>query len=175
MLHTIEESIGIDAVIEKVKATVYSEMELKFPSARIDGYGRVYRNQREEGLVPEFRSGNEYKDVLLNDTKDVIFSFIPSEESTTEDEFVFVNEVKLAFFLNLNKLYGYYVDQRAQAELVSIVRNNARERYIVTGIETGVENVFNGFQIDKILWANIAPWHCFSISMEMFYNLNTCS
>lgn len=174
MLHTIEISTGIDAVIEKVKASLYAKLEEKFPSADIDGFGRVHRNRKEGGLVPEFRVGNEYTDVFLDDRKDVVFSFVTSEDSSTEDEFVFVNEVKLSFFLNLEKLYGQYLDAKAHEDLVSIVRSIARERYTITGIEVGVENVFEGFDVEQVKFGGIAPWHCFGINLDLYYNLKAC-
>lgn len=172
MNYTIETSIGIDAVIESVKSDLYNGLEDLFPSAQIDAFGRVYRNRKEVGLVPEYRINNEYRDVYLDDSRDLIFSFLPSEESDTEDEFVFVNEVKVLFFANLGRLYGDYVDAQAHRDMVSKLRAISNRRYNITTVEVGIENVLSDFYTEALKAADIAPWHFFAVGIRLYYNLN---
>ena len=176
MLYTIEESIGIDAVIDSVKDDLYERLGAKFPNARIDGYGRIYRNEKKDfGVIPEYRIGqNEYIDVFLDDTKDITYSFIASENSDTDDEFIFQNEVKVVFFVNLNKVFGSYLDQKMHSEVVSMLRNIFYGRYEITGVQTGIDNVWNGFYRENISNADMAPWHCFAVVTNVYFNLNKC-
>lgn len=172
MNYTLETSIGIDSVIESVKADVYDGLENIFPNAKIDAFGRVYRNRKDIGVVPEYLIDDEYRDVYIDDSKDILFSFLVSNTSETEDEWVFANEVKIIFFLNLKRLYGQYIDSKAHMEIVDLLRSLSKRRYAVKSVETGIDNVLSGFYTEKIKNADISPWHFFSVGVRMYYNLN---
>lgn len=172
MNYTIEKSIGIDAVIESVKSDLYDKLEETFPSAYIDGFGRVYRNRKEVGLVPEYRIDNEYRDVYLDDSKDILFSFLPAENSDSDDEYVFVNEAKVLFFVNLERLYGQYLDAQIHREVVSTLREISKRRYVVNTVEVGIDNALSGFYTQSLKQADYAPWHFFAVGIRLFFNLN---
>ena len=180
MNNVINNAIGIDAVIESIKNTLYDSLIVDWKTVEIDAYGRVYRNvhrteERPDSIIPEwYISNNEYRDVFYNDRFDCVFTFIDSEEHTTEDEVVFTSDVKVVFMLDLNKIYcdsNSREDMNAQNKVVEILRENAFNRFSITGITKGIKNVFRGFDTGNIKLIDTHPYHCFSVNIKLSYYL----
>lgn len=177
MNHILENSIiGIDAVIQKVQVDLYDQLINLWVGKSIDGYGRAYKNYLNGGYVPEhYVSGQGYQDVLLNDNVDGHFAFLVSDSSTTDDDFVYVNQTKVVFSLNLKNIYpesGEYEDERAHRDTISILREISKSKFNITGFQTEVESVYAGYDIKMETLNNLYPYHIFAVNVDLKFNIN---
>ena len=161
---------GQDCVIKSLQTDIYNELSKQFDN--VEGYGRVYRNNTDNGVIPEvFISGDDYGEVFLNDTQDVTFSFITSENHSTNDGQLYITEVKAVFWFNLEKLdFEQRNDSEAQ-RIVSVILNDLIRGNEISEIQTGLSNIFNGFNIDDLKYTDMQPYHCFSINFDIQYYL----
>jgi hypothetical protein len=76
--------------------------------------------------------------------------------------------------LDLNKIYcsnDSREDMNAQNKVVEILRENAFNRFSITGITKGIKNVFRGFDTSGIKLIDTHPYHCFSVNIKLSYYL----
>lgn len=175
MNNTISKTIGIDKEIQSIQTTLYESLVSQWIND-LDGHGRVYKNNDIEGRVfPQWYVGDrEYKDVYYNDAFSGLFMFVDSDNHSTIDEVVYSSEVKVIFMLDLSRIFPLETvraDMLAQNDVIEILRNNAFNRYKITGITKGLKNVFQGFNIDKIKFTDMQPFHCFSVNLDLTYYL----
>jgi len=185
MNYTVTDALGIDATIKLIQEQLYSELIKRWSltssaNTNIDGYGRVYKNLKNGRKLPENYKGNgEYEDVFLNDKKDAHFLFLVSDDSKTEDEYVYTNKVKAVFIMDLEKCIDGddRMDGNAHRDAVEILRNLAVSgKYTITGYETGLEKIFSGYSILGIKYDDLQPYHCFAVLMDLNYKLtDKCS
>jgi len=170
MNFTTTSTVGIDTLIKSIQTDLYALLIERWVDD-IDGYGRVYRNDTEKGVVPMFYvSENDYKDVFYDDSKSGQFFFLTSADSSTEDEYVYQNETKVVFMVDLTKIVGTgRQDELARRDVVEFLREIAIERFQITGVETGVKNVFRGLNSEKVNKADINPLHTFSVNIKLNY------
>jgi len=180
MNNTVTDAYGIDAVIKKVQEPLYSSVIERWSltggkSLSINGYGRVYRNMSSSGKKPEAYLGNgEYADVFYDDNADANFFFLVSDRASTDDEVVFSTDVKVVFCMNLEKcLLGEdRMDGLAHRDAMDFLRNNPYSgKFVITGYETGLENIFSGYSISGIEKDNLQPYHCFAVLIDLNYSL----
>ena len=172
MNYTLTSTLGIDKVIQSIQVDLYDQLSW---SGTVDGYGRIYRNTKDDVVIPEYYQGdNEYKEVYYDDKNSCNFMFVTDEKSTTEDETLFSNETKVVFMVDLSKILPgetHRADETAHRDVIQILRSIAYGRYSITGIDTGIGNVFNGFETSKIKFHDIQPLHCFSVNLKLSYYL----
>jgi hypothetical protein len=170
MNYTTSTTAGIDTVIKSIQTELYDELVLKWVDD-IDGYGRVSRTDTGDGVVPRYYlSENDYKDVYYDDSKSGQFFFLTSEDSSTEDEDVYHNDVKVVFMVDLTRMLGTdRQDELARTDVVKILRSISDNRFEITGIETGVKNVFRGLDSEKVNKADTHPLHTFSVKIKLSY------
>jgi len=173
MNFTTTSTVGIDTIIKSIQTDLYNLLIVKWVDD-IDAYGRVYRSSNKSGVVPIYYiSEKDYKDVYFNDSKSGQFFFITEENSLTNDEYLFTNNVKVVFMVNLNKVIGDgRQDELARLDVLNSLREISYRRYDITGIETGVKNVFQGFNTDKINKADINPLHTFCVNIKLEYDIS---
>lgn len=166
---------GIDTVIASLQSEFYDLISTLWQGS-FNGYGRVYRNKKEGGIVPEWYAGErEYEPVYYNDAFAGNFFFIDGDSHPTSDEFCFTSDVKVCFMVNLEEILPDYTgraDAKAQEDIVRALRVFADERYSITGIEKGIENVFRGFDTSQIQFEDIHPMHTFCVNLKLAYYIN---
>ena len=182
---TVDNAIGIDAVIKKIQVQLYAELTDNFvaynPSIEINGYGRVYKNMRGLKKLPEvfLKTENDYGDAFYDDKADLNFFFVGSDNHTSEDEVFYQNSMKIVFGINLKECYAGNdrLDALFHRDVISILRNiPISGKYTITGYETGLERVFNDFSILGIEMDDLHPTHVFAVLIDLNYSLtDKCS
>lgn len=166
MNHTLSETYNIDTVIQNVQNALYDNLDWGI----IDGFGRVYRNEKNGVVIPEvFLEGiNGYKDVYYNDKTS--FFFIDSKTHTTDDQISFNANVKIAFMVNLEqvKTDSLRVDAMVRRDVLEVLRNNQYD-FEITGYEQTIDEVFRGFDTSKIEKLDMQPYHTFAITGKINY------
>ncbi len=179
MNHLLTEAHGIDAAIKRLQSKLYRGLENLYENRKIEGYGKVYRvHEKGRDYLPKrynVKTG-DYEDVFWSDYHDVQFSFIPATESTTSDEVAFVNETKVVFSMDLEKLYPDFVgraDGLAQKEINALLRELSNSQ--VTGMQTGIDRVYQNYVFEKAHTDDMSKVHTFAILINLnFYLTDNC-
>lgn len=168
-------AIGLDEIIKTFQEDLYDSLLSKTSGITIDGYGRVYKNpQKEGGAIPERwdEISREYKEMYLNSDRDLTFFYLENGSHTSEDGSYFIAPLKVVFIFNLDKIN---TPHRADAEVEKLVTSSIHvDTYVpfqITEIDREIESIFSGFDISKITFDNMQPYHVFSINGDLGYYL----
>lgn len=174
MLHLKNNVSGIDVEIQDMQKDFYKELTEKYKFENVDGYGRLYRQERTAGVFPEWYNSNtgEYEIIYLDDTKDIIFSFIDGDDHTTKDGIVYVAPVKIVFWFNLNAITANeYRDSEAQRIASTILNTEVFTTFTHDRLQKGLKKVYSGFQINDIRFDDKQPYTVFSLNINLTYRL----
>jgi hypothetical protein len=132
-------------------------------------YGRVFRNENEEGkIIPEWWiSGNEYKEVLTDDTKDAqcFFDVLPASEVMGND---LKSEIQIYFMVNLYSLYPTYTRTEASEQVIRDVLNYTKGT--VLRVTRGFES-FKTWDYPQSSWrGDMSPYFLFRVDFTLIYN-----
>lgn len=162
---------GIDYEIEKVKQMLLRNLKW----TEVDFHGRVYKNpsKNANGLVPEvYTSAQEYKEVLTDDLRNGLVFFSDSDKHVLKG-FEMEADVSIIFILNLSKLKGDLTrrDIDLQHEVLEVILK--QKIFEFSELTTGL-GALKEFDTSKIQLNNMQPWHIFSITGKIKYNINNC-
>lgn len=174
---------GIDTPIQGHQDWLYPKLVtawgLDGASAKdYNSYGRAYRNERENGFVPEvFMGGRDYQEVLLND-KVKALSFYSVDGVVPFRNNQFVAQVALIFFADLKRLApgADRNDEELRQDVIKLVQGNLNYGFKFTGYEVGVENVLKDyagvFRDERMKFRDMQPFHSFCLNFELTYKQN---
>lgn len=174
--------VGIDVNIQKLQTSVYNYLlsEWELTADQYTSYGRVYKNQLDNGFVAEaYMGSNEYKEVYLDD-KVLVTSFIGKGESETISNDSNKANIFIVFMLNVSAIKSD-VTHRADAEIAVDIQNALLLSPFVTITEsaTGVDNVlkeYTGTRKDMGLkYRDMQPYLFLRFNMTMSYDPNACA
>lgn len=161
---------GIDIQIDNLKTRFTNNLWTSINSSDKDWFGRVFRNIRNDEVIPERFVSGEYKDTLLNDKKTVTcFVDVLPEETY---EFMFDSEVWVLFAINLSKLYPTVTTERATEYAHEDVIKQIKRvgGWSVTGLVRGLP-AFETYGFVKPA-DNLHPFYLFRINCNVKYPLN---
>lgn len=187
MNNLLTSTVGFDAAIKKIQIDVYDALAEVW-EGDIEGYGRVYKNPVNTGesipnyyqtskiVTPSWYNATEqdYQDTFYDDNKAAVFCFLTKENDKTDDSIVYSADVKLAFMVDLSKIYPSFEerqDSRAQKDVIEILRNNNFERFEINGIERRIDFVFREYLTSSIRFDDMHPLHCFAVLLQVNYYL----
>ena len=175
MNHLLTNHSGIDTVINNIQQEIYPVLKERWNNADIDCYGRVYRYPNRGGEVTPviMDVDGEYNEVFFDDNKAGHIFFIDQETATTEDGFVFTTDIKCVFHLNLQEVitFNERQDERARRDAIEVLDSFYYLGHNVTGYEKGIQNVFSGFETEKIKLTDMHPYHVFAVNLRLSYYL----
>jgi len=157
---------GIDVTIEKQRLIFAANL---WTSNICSWNGRCQVNYRDGKEVPEcLNSGtNNYLDVILDDTKDVISFFDVLPQRTIGEA-----DVDIYFAIRLDKLYPSVMERATEYVLSDVMLN------LQLGQTFDAENITEGYEAWK-RWSNVKkednmqPFYLFKIKTKTQYSL-TC-
>lgn len=175
MNNLLTSAYGIDVAINNVQTDLYASL-VSLWHGDIEGYGRIHKNnKKDDKVIPEhYTKEGQFKEVYYDDKLGADFFFIVGNDDSTEDQLLYVSNVKCVFMLNLNRIYPSdeeRSDVKAQKDVVEILRKYDYHGYKITGISKTISNIFSGFDTSKIKFTDIQPAHCFSINIDLSYYL----
>lgn len=166
---------------------LYDQLLTMWPvtSSTLMAYGRAYRNQTEKGYVPEIFSGDSsayqksYSEVLYNDAVNAQFFFGVGDQQKYENGSTKAT-VFAVFMVNVQQIKPAIVhrgDEEIRQEVERLC-SQKRHGFTMTGIQTGIENVFKEYsgtrRDDGMKYRDMHPRHCFRIDFDLLYNINDC-
>lgn len=179
MIYVKPTTVGIDVSIQSFQVFTYAQLKKIWgftDDTKYDSFGRVYRNQTEDGYVPESYDGSaEYHDVLINDQV-LATSFFGVAEQSGYNAGSATAKVHWIFGVNLGLI------KPGTARLDEEIRNDVqkvstmrRAQFKLTGFETGVDQVFkeySGWKIKQgIKFRDMHPWHIFRLNFDIVYSI----
>ncbi|TAN17234.1 MAG: hypothetical protein EPN37_07210 [Chitinophagaceae bacterium] len=188
MLVLKDNPTGIDQPIQRLQSWLYPRLKTVWNIGDNEwmSYGRVYKNQDVKGYIPEvYVGGNEYKEVFFDDNYPVI-SFLGMEDKRQID--VSDNaQAYIIFQVDLSVLkpaIGHRGDEEVHMDVLNQFKTPVFG-FKLSGIETGIENVFSEFRLYKrhtgqmtntesIKYRDMHPLHCFKVTFNLKYKNNNC-
>lgn len=164
---------GLDREVSIIK----KHLEKKLKWLNVDFHGRVYKNPSKSDngkLVPEIYSGaKNYQEVLTNDLKSGTVFFSDSFKHTVFNSQQMETDLSIIFILNLSQLKGDEVrsDIEVQHEVLELLVQLSQ--FELSDLTIGL-NALNDFDTSKIKLSDMQPWHIFSITGKIKYNINNC-
>ena len=156
---------GVDVSIQRIQTHLYN----KLGWANIDVFGRIYRiNEKPNAFI----KNNEYKEVFSNDKNTASIYFIVDDKHSTIDGISFMVKVKIVFLVDLRKI-TLETDTRPDSlvqQQAKLCVNGAKSFRFNDGLETGLTNVFKGFETKGLERLDLNPLHLFSLNGEISYS-----
>lgn len=186
MNYLLSNPVNIDIDIQRLQIAIYDALLPVWSQAanfvEIDAYGRIYRNEKDPGVVvPEIwlPSENQYREVYFDNRVSAHVFFIDGQLHTTEDQLRYETDLKICFMVNLRHLndIAERADAQVQRDAVTAVREFRGTEFRITGIQTGIDNVFSGFETGGIKreQTDQQPLHVFSINGQFgYYRQDSC-
>ena len=156
---------GVDVPIQRIQTHLYE----KLGWSNIDAFGRIYKIENKPNA---FIKTNDYKELYTNDNKTASIYFIVDDKHSTTDGISFLVKVKIVFLVDLRKITlekDTRPDSLVQRQAILCV-NGAKNFRFDDGLETGLENVFKGFETKNLERLDMNPLHLFSLNGSIFYS-----
>lgn len=171
MNHLLSETYNLDRVIQEVQVELYEKLTAKWSTTKLDGYGRVYKNEGKNGIIPEVYDATtkNYKQTLYNGQS--CFFFVDDDNHPIIDQdHEFTTNVKVVFMLNLSdlKTSTERVDADVKRDVTAVLRDFDYHFRIEEYIQ-GLDNVLNGFDTSKI--KDMQPYFTFAINTSWSYSV----
>lgn len=174
-----ENAFGIDSIINIFQNVLYTELSEIWSLTELDSLftGRCYKNNTDLGLIPElYTSNGEYSELLLDDKLKAQIFFIVSDKSTVSNE-TRTSNVDIIFLTNASLIYpNSREDERIKNDVLNLCTPNYCN-FTLTGIVTGIENVFKeftGWKSKNESYVDMHPYHCFRLSFTTTYKISKC-
>lgn len=179
MNYTKPTVIGIDIPIQKFQTVLYDKIKTIWPvdDSSFNMFGRAYRNQAQKGYQPEvFVGGIEYNDSYFDDTvKGSAFWGLSSPEKVTPEGDT-TAQVFVIFMVRLDQIKPGETrnDEEARNDIQQICMNRFSGLFM-SGVITGIDQVFKEYNLDNIKFRDMHPWHCFRLNFNLVYNIYDCT
>jgi hypothetical protein len=174
-------SVGIDFYIQRHQSNLYDKLKSLFnlSDSDIDIFGRVYRNQNDDGYTPEAFDINtqEYRDVYWDDSKSALAFYLMKGIRNISGMMV-TSDVSMIFMGNIAKLIPG--TQRNDEELRIAIQKLCLYTafgFEMIGFTTDPNEVFKEFSGAKTVtgmrFKDLQPYHFFRINFSINYPVYT--
>jgi len=169
--------VGVDVVIQDMQEAMYAEL-VSLWGIKNDTdyacYGRAYRQQvaGKDQYIPEvFVSGNDYKEVYLNDRVKALSYF-----QYERNDFKLMNTapVSLIFWVNIQQLkpaIDHRADEEVRVDVANFIVKYLADNNQTISTVTGIDKVFAEYagyrSADSIKHRDMHPFHCFRINFTL--------
>ena len=171
--------VGIDIPINQLQKKLYTELTKVWTLTEQNSLftGRCYKNNTDLGLIPElYNSNSEYSELLLDDSKKAQMFFLIGDRTTISSDMETSN-IDIIFLTNASLIYpNSREDERIRNDALNICFRSYCG-FILTGVTTGVENVFKeftGWKSKNSSYVDMHPYHCFRLSFIATYKISQC-
>jgi hypothetical protein len=189
MMFTKTSPVGIDIPVQRFQQFLYPVLKKAWGiqnDADYDSHGRAYRNQTEDGYIPEVFVGvgndpnqPDHKDVFLDDCKKAI-SFFSIGEITRYNAGNTAAPVSLVYLVNVPMLkptITYRGDEEIRNDVEKLCLT-PRCGFRLTEIVIGIDQVFkeySGWRKTKgMKFRDMHPNHCFRLNFSLLFDINAC-
>ena len=160
---------GIDKKLKAIQTSLNTSLA-KLWLGTIEVYGKIEPTKRNDKVIPEvYVSGIEYRELFVNDSVTATIGFIVKDRTVTKN--TITAKVDVVFTVDLKKAYGVALREDEKA---IIQAKKAVEKTMLCGaitkINVGIDDVFKGFDRERIKYRDMQPWLVFSFETEITYD-----
>lgn len=170
-----ENTVGVDTKIKEYQEYLYDAIVKDWCLQNFDGYGRVYKNKRNDKIVPEYYvNAKEYKEVLLDDSRDGIMFFSPSDY-IENNQSLSIQKCDIMFTFKMSGLGSNQT--RQDEEIRTYIVNKLNDFWDTNGktkTVTGLKNVYSDYSGVSEYFKDMQEYHHFKISLELRYQNTNC-
>jgi len=173
-----ESSYGLDSQLERIQLSLERNLEWinTVGSDNVVIFGQIQKIGNNKGTFNPNSHINkkDYDRTFFNDRKSAIIGFIPSETRTFDNGITSI-DVDVVFTFNIKEVHDNTQNNTEKAILEGFdVLMKSGYLNVISNIKTGVNEVFNGFDLSKIKFNDMYPLFCFSISTNIIYANDLC-
>jgi len=178
---------GLDSAIQSVQTDLFDYFSTEW-SGDMGAYGRVHKNPANVGdkvpdyyrtskiVTPEWYNAEkkDYEEVYFDDNFSSVICFLVGDRDTTKDGILYIAKVKCVFMLDLSQAFPSETerqDARAQNDVLNYMLDNNNGRYLINGVERGIDTIFYEYKTRSFRFGDMQPFHCFSVNIDLPYNL----
>jgi hypothetical protein len=177
--------VGIDTVINNINKLVFDELNWLSTNevpVNYSAYHRALKNPRNGGIIPEVyeidtvTSSGEYSEAFYNDRVDASsFFYVDDNQTTIDNGRMFSTTVSMVFQVDLS-VVADAIDHRGDAEIHRIVCNAINKSVYgnVSGLVTGIPNVYSEFDQSQIEFTDMGNSHVFRVDVAVNYEFGCC-
>ena len=175
MNHLLTTPHGIDIPIQKAQTAIYDGLLSEWGDIGLKGYGRVYKNVKDDEVIPEyFKSNKDYSGNLISRESKFFFTKSASSEHQGRG-YEYSSSVNIYFIIDLSKArpsITHRADQEVQSDILWMLEVSGLEVKAI--VDTGSEDVFSEFRgaVDKAKFDDMQPFHVFRCECGIIYDLN---
>ena len=171
--------VGIDARIVLAQTYMYDRLKVAWGitnDANINCFGRVYKNQTNDGYTPEVKAeGRDYHDTFLDDKVAATVFFGLGETVESEDGYN-IADVSAIFMVNLDMIKPGDDRKDEEAKLdVQKIFNRQIYGFAIQSFKTGIDSVFAEYsgwkKKDGIKFKDMHPFFNFRVNFKVRYKL----
>lgn len=158
---------GLDKQLKLIQTSLNANLPW---AGDLEIYGKIDEAISDKAVIPVvYVSGNEYKEIFLNDKITATIGFIVKNREF--ENFRPFAKVDVVFTVNLKKAYSTTnrEDELCLIDAKECFKKSMLFKSIGT-IKTGIDSVFNGFDKERIKHRDLNPWFVFSFETEITYN-----
>ena len=168
---------GLESIIKDCQTFLNTKLSSLW-SGTIEVYGLLEKKLKNDIIVPEAWKGTaignkEYSEVFINDKVAATIGFVTTSRSLIPYKSATVD---IIFTILLNKIYPNSTTRDKEKALLEAEK--ALEKFgginEIIEVKEGVNDVFSGFDTDRIKYRDFHPWYVFSFSAELLYNDDSC-
>ena len=162
---------GIDYPIQRIQTLLYNDL-IAGGWTSYEAYGRVYKNLKEDKVIPEFATSNkDYKEVLFDDKFNATSFFMVDDKITYNG--TGTANVSLIFQAKIDKLFPT-ITHRADEEMHEDIVTSLNHRNFgkITGITTGIKQVYADLNIDIEGIDDMSGFHVVKFDLIVNFNYN---
>lgn len=168
-----ENPVGIDQAIEKQQTAIYKALS---KIGDLDGYGRVYKNQKKgKGIFEIYKGKGEYENIVHSDTSKFFFE-VESPDNIRDG---LQADVNIHFIIDLSKFYSSTTERKDEEIKVKVYNSLIRTLFSperqyrdASKLKSNLNSYFSSEKIDI---EDMHPKHIFTISGKMNYNYKNCN
>jgi hypothetical protein len=172
---------GLETRVKELQEHLDSNLP-NFWSGELEIYGILFPKIKQSNgadiVVPEAYIGTginkgEYSEVLINDNVAASIGFIVQERTTTPYR---AANIDVVFTIQIPNIYPNDTErhqEKAMLEAEKIIESWGGVAE-VQDLKEGVEEVFSGFDTQRIKHRDMHPWHVFALNIDVQYTDDSC-
>ena len=164
--------VGVDKSVDVIQRAIYKGMVTDGAWTNYESYHRAYKNETDDGIVPELFTGNgsDYVDAYMDD-KFTVTSFFLVPDNIPNNEDVRTANISIIFQVNLGRLYTT-APHRFDAEMhnqIETILNGLDGRFSFIDTHTSLNDVYEGLDTNKVRLNDTHPCHVVRFEVEANY------
>jgi len=171
--------VGIDIIIDDIQDELYNGLiNSPTPGWTIyESYPRSYKNETQEGFIPEFYTGNgEYKEVYFGDNFNATSFFLIDNTVNSNEKYSYTVDVKVIFQVKLDKLYSsipHRADEEMHRDVILLLQNNRHIDAAGITTTTGIKKIYEDEGLIKTDgFEDMSNFHIVKFDFKVNYEYN---